>query len=91
MTDKVVAEFRGSKNGGLENVIVCAIARYFPAVHLQSFRGRDEGRETEGSKRRCASAPAQIRMEREREKFIHHKAINRNELMWQGAREEIPI
>jgi len=89
MTDKVVADFRGSENGGLENVIVCAIARYFPAVHLQSSRGRDEERVTGGSKRRCASAPAQIRMERE--KFIHHKAINRNERMWQGAREEIPI
>jgi len=32
---------------------------------------------------------------REREKFIHHKANNRcdnqNKLMWQAAREEIPI
>jgi len=33
--------------------------------------------------------------ERERKKFIHHKAnnqyYNQNELMWQAAREEIPI
>ena len=78
MTDKVVAEFRGSENGGLENVIVGAIARYFPTVHLQSFRGRDEERVTEGSKRRCASAPAQIRMERERERKIYSPQSNQS-------------